>query len=70
MKPKKDQLKKPTLIGEVYLVLANEYEDDTVYFVGETEKDALYYIKHIYDGIHEKSEMIISRYDVIHYEGK
>lgn len=67
LKAQKKQLDIPVIMCSVWLVVANAYEDDIVYFIGQTEKDAKYFIKHIYNGIHDKDEMIIHRHDVIHY---
>jgi len=58
------QLDIPVVMCSVWLVVANEYDVDEIFFVGQTEKDANYFIQKIYDGDYE---MMIIKQDVIHY---
>lgn len=48
----------------VWIVVANEYDNSEIFFVGYTEKDANHFIDKIYDG---NCELMVIKRDVIHY---
>ncbi len=60
MKTKKSNQFQPLVVSKIYLVVANEWEDDEIYFVGYAARDAKRFIKN-YDG---DCQLMVTEHDV------